>query len=181
MSSFRSWTVFRFLALAERLRARCPVLSIILTGCGKERRLAEEFATGYSGTAVIACDLGPLERTAALLRRCDLLVSNDTGVMHLGAAMGTPTVGLFGPNTPRHWQPTGPRATYVYATKEICSPCIDNYHGAAPSKCVNQQQGRCMLDIEVDAVLDAIERVAADKFSGARQVVEDNRARPSPI
>ena len=96
-----------------------------------------------------------------MLRRCGLLVSNDTGIMHLGAAIGVPTVGLFGPNTPRHWAPIGPRATYVYDTAAPCSPCINNYINRMPSVCVNAEKSRCMKDISVASVLTAVTRVVA--------------------
>jgi lipopolysaccharide heptosyltransferase II len=89
-------------------------------------------------------------------------VSNDTGIMHLGAAIGVPTVGLFGPNTPRHWAPIGRRATYVYDTTVSCSPCIDNYRNRLPLACTNIVKSRCMYDISVASVLAAIKQVTDD-------------------
>ncbi|MGH7931553.1 MAG: glycosyltransferase family 9 protein, partial [Candidatus Binataceae bacterium] len=90
---------------------------------------------------------------------CSLLVSNDTGIMHLGAALGTPTVGLFGPNSPRYWAPLGPRATYVYDTRLPCSPCLNLYADRWPLNCTHPEKGRCMLDITVDSVMMAAKRV----------------------
>jgi hypothetical protein len=83
--------VDRFVQLAERIRGFGAETSIILTGLAPERPLIHEFMDKYSGYAVDASESGSLEKTAALLRRCDLIVSNDTGIMHLAAAMGTPT------------------------------------------------------------------------------------------
>jgi len=74
---------------------------VILTGQAPERPLIGEFIDRYRGPVADATGCGESARTAALLALCDLLVSNDTGVMHVGAAMGAPTVGIFGPAAAR--------------------------------------------------------------------------------
>ena len=94
--AYKRWPVERFIALAERLRLLSPGLAVVLTGQPIERVLVEQFVAGYSGRIVDATALGSIVKVAALLAECDLVVSNDTGIMHLGAAMGTPTVGIFG-------------------------------------------------------------------------------------
>jgi heptosyltransferase II len=132
---------------------------VILTGTAPERELIRAFISTYSGRAVDASEPRSLMHTAALLKRCNLLVSNDTGIMHLGAALGVPTVGLFGPNSPRYWAPLGPRATYVYDTKVPCSPCLNLYADRWPLACSHDEKGRCMLDITVNSVIMAAKRV----------------------
>ncbi len=59
----------------------------------------------------------------ALLRGCALYVGNDSGLMHLAAALGTPTLGLFGSTSPAWTAPRGPRAACVVAEGFACSPC----------------------------------------------------------
>ena len=98
------------------------MLTIVLTGDHSERPLIDQFKAKYSGHAVDASAISSLERTAVLLRRSDLLITNDTGVMHLGAAMGTPTVAVFGASNPTYWAPVGPRATFVYKTRDTLQP-----------------------------------------------------------
>jgi ADP-heptose:LPS heptosyltransferase len=158
---FRRWPVQRFVRLAEELGSKIRGLTILLTGTDAEKELIQQFATEYSGYCIDASALGSIERTIGILGRCELLVSNDTGIMHLGAAMGVPTVGLFGPNTPLHWAPIGLRATYVYDTDAPCSPCIDNYRNRLPTVCSNSVKSRCMYDISIDSVLAAVRRVVA--------------------
>jgi ADP-heptose:LPS heptosyltransferase len=172
---FRRWPVDRFAQLAEQIRRLSPKTSIILTGTAPERPLLKSFMASYSGHAVDAYDSGSLEKTAALLKRCDLAVSNDTGIMHLAAAMGTPTVGLFGPNSPRCWAPIGPRATYVYDTKVACSPCLNLYANRWPLDCVNPEKSRCILDITVDSVLQAARRVITDNWLGEAEFPNGRR------
>ncbi len=163
---FRRWPIDRFVQLAERIRAHGSDLAIVLTGTPPERPLIRAFIERYSGHSVDASDTGTLEKTSSLLRLCSLLVSNDTGVMHLAAALGTPTVGLFGPNSPRHWAPIGPRATYVYETKVSCSPCLNLYANRWPLECANSKKSQCMLDIQIDSVLNAARRVIMGNWLG---------------
>jgi heptosyltransferase-2 len=156
---FRRWPLRNFVALAERIALERPGATIVLTGTTLDKQPIAEFMTAYRGRTVDASNAGSLTRTAAILKRARLLVSNDTGVMHLGAALDVGTVGLFGPNTPKHWAPIGRRATYVYETSVACSPCVDNYRNQTPSRCTNVEQGRCMRDISVEAVMQAARRV----------------------
>jgi ADP-heptose:LPS heptosyltransferase len=156
---FKRWPLDRFVDLAGRLRRRWPDPVILLTGTRLEKNLIQEFTNSFKGRALDASNLGSIEKTALILRRCRLLVSNDTGVMHLGAALGTPTVGLFGATSADHWAPLGKSATYVRATKLRCSPCVNNYLNLMPLACTNNITGQCMSDIAVERVEFAIERV----------------------
>jgi heptosyltransferase-2 len=163
---FKRWPIDNFVALAEQIRLKAGRVTIILTGTALEGPLIRKFLTAYRGRAVDASDAGNLERTAAILSIGHLLVSNDTGVMHLGAALGVPTVGVFGPASPRHWAPIGERATYVYDTNVPCSPCVNNYHNRMPSRCANVDQSRCLRDVTVESVLTAARRVVLHNFLG---------------
>jgi ADP-heptose:LPS heptosyltransferase len=160
---YRRWPVQRFIALAERLRMQSPNLLIVLTGRPFERSLIQEFVAGYTGPAVDATGLNPITRVAALLAECDLLVSNDTGIMHLGAAMRAPTVGIFGSASPRRWAPVGPYATAVSAEWVSCSPCAETYRLCDPSDCMNPDRIRCLQEVSVDMVLEAIRRVTSER------------------
>ena len=102
-------------------------------------------------------------KAAALLAECDLLVSNDTGIMHLGAAMGAPTVGIFGPVSPQRWAPIGPHATAVSANGVECSPCAETYLLRDPADCANPDRMRCLREVSVDMVLEAITRVTSER------------------
>jgi LSD1 subclass zinc finger protein len=170
-AQYRRWPVDRFVELAERLRSGRKDLTVILTGDSGEQHLIADFAQRFRGKSIDASNLGGLERTAALLRRCGLLISCDTGIMHLGAAMGIPTVGLFGPNTPACWAPVGPRATYVYATRLSCSPCINSYRRLIPQTCTAPTYGACMSDIGVHEVLRAAQAVVRDDWLGPAESV----------
>ena len=83
-----------------------------------------------------------------------IVVSNDSGLMHIAAAVGTPTMGIFGPTSPRLWAPlNGLAATIQTKTVVPCQPCH------RPVCTMNEH--RCMRDILVDDVITATQRVLA--------------------
>jgi ADP-heptose:LPS heptosyltransferase len=177
---YRRWPLERFIALAERLRMQTPNLLIFLTGQPFEHPLIEQFISGYSGPVADATSLGSIVKTAALLAECDLLVSNDTGIMHLGAAMGTPTVGIFGPASPQRWAPVGPHATAVSPSGIACSPCAETYLLRDPPDCANPDRMCCLRDVTVDMVLSAVRRVTSERpavTSGDVAVLSNDAAR----
>lgn len=105
-SSAKNWPRQRFLALAETLAAGLPWLLV----AGP----AEDQAQTAPATAVLAREL-PLRALGALVSRAGLYVGNDSGVTHLAAAAGTPTLALFGPTDPATWAPLGPRVRTLRA------------------------------------------------------------------
>jgi ADP-heptose:LPS heptosyltransferase len=112
--------------------------------------LAGELPKGSLVNLAGELSLGALH---ALFARAAVCVSNDSGPMHLAAASGTPTLGLFGPETPVMYGPIGPRAKALYRPP-ACSPCI-NVH---ENKVVSCFRGRpeCLLAISVDEVRDEV-------------------------
>jgi len=102
------------------------------------------------------------------LERSSLFVSNDSGPMHLAAASGTPTVGLFGPETPMMYAPLGVRARSVYRPP-ACSPCI-NVHDNKVSACVRGRP-ECLTNLTVDHVLAEMRELVGDpSVSGLRLI-----------
>jgi len=99
-------------------------------------------------------------RMAALLERLDVLVTNDTGPMHLAAAVGTPVVALFGPTSFRRTGPWGPTHRIVCAPVP-CSPCYRR-------EC-DRGEG-CMAAIPVERVREAVEQLLREK-RGARHAL----------
>lgn len=159
---FKRWPLHRFVALGDWINSRWRRPVIILTGTKLERDIICEFCNRFRGIAIDASHVGSIERTGLVLKRCLFLVSNDTGVMHLGAALGTPTVGLFGATSPMQWAPLGKRAIYVRATSLQCSPCVNNYVNVTPLACTNRIVGECMSDIPLETVENAIQSVLDD-------------------
>jgi len=113
------WPADRFLTLARLLTAPGGALAgariAVLGGPGaQEREMAAAVLAGLPGAIDLVGALD-LPEAAAVLARCALFVGNDSGLMHLSAATGTPTVGLFGPTPASEYAPVGARALAVLA------------------------------------------------------------------
>ena len=111
-SESRTWPPSSFAELAERIAQEHKAVIIAFTG-PNENSLATEFCSRVGSTCVISAPDRPLPQLAALFSRCHILVSNDTGPMHLGAAVGVPTLGLFSVARPHHYRPLGSSSCYV--------------------------------------------------------------------
>lgn len=140
---FKQWSPKLFIALGKRL-AEHPQVQILVTGHPGETALAQKIASEIP--RAIAITHLPLRIFAALLRKMDLVITNDTGPMHIAFALQTPTIALFAATDPHLCGPYGssPRAT-VIAKQRTCTPCIKK-------QCPDPF---CLLQISPDEVYDA--------------------------
>ncbi|MGQ9603316.1 MAG: glycosyltransferase family 9 protein [bacterium] len=147
----RRWVAERFAELVRRFNQRG--FKVVLTGGKEEYNRCEKIRQMAGGQTFNCAGKFSIRQTAHLISRCILFISNDTGPMHISAAMGTPTVGLFGPNTPKRYRPIGKKNIAVYRNVP-CSPCINVHLGTVP-KCKNPI---CMESITVEDVWNEITR-----------------------
>jgi lipopolysaccharide heptosyltransferase II len=118
----KQWHLDRFAAVARDL-ARQRHATIVLTGRPDDRALVDSVKASLQDVRVIdTAGQLDLPATAALLARLDVLVTGDTGPMHLAAAMATPVVALFGPSNPARYGPLG-EGHHVVRIDLPCSPC----------------------------------------------------------
>lgn len=120
----KRWPPERWAALAGHL-ATTHGARIVLTGApGAEAQEARAIAARVGGAATVAAGETTLESLAALYAACDLVVGPDTGPLHLAVAVGTPTVHLYGPNSPQLFGPWGdPNRHLVLAQALACQFC----------------------------------------------------------
>ncbi len=102
----KRWPVERFAAVAGDLARRIPA-RILALGSAAEEGACERVATAAGPSAVNLAGRTNLAELAAALGRCDVVICNDSGGMHLAAAMGTPVVAVFGITDPRKTGPLG--------------------------------------------------------------------------
>ena len=145
----RRWMPERFAKVADHLISNYNA-NLVLTGTNAERQLLEHIAKSMKHKPIILTTF-TLPQFVALTEKFDLFISNDTGPMHISAAMGTPTLGLFGPNTPARWAPLNKNSHFIYR-KLPCSPCIQSHLGIVPNKCPLYPSAKCMEEISVDEV-----------------------------
>ena len=154
---YKLWGTDRFSELAERLSERLG-LNLLLFAGPEEENLAESVERRVKGKAIKCVGL-PLRTAAALMRRCSIYVGNDTGTTHLAAAVGVPTVALFGPTDHLRSSPYGERViTIVGRFRMDCAPCHPGRHpgGCGISPCpVIRSIG---VDDVLKACLEAIAR-----------------------
>jgi heptosyltransferase-2 len=103
----KRWPAERFRALARRLADRGE--QVVLLEGPAENGLGRTVAEGLSEENVQVVSGVPLAELVTRLACCRGFVGNDSGVSHLAAALGVPTVALFGPTRPEHWAPRGER------------------------------------------------------------------------
>ena len=101
-NTFKMWPAANFASLADQLADSIPNLSIVITGSGSERRIAQQIMESSQRAKIRnACGEYSIADLPFLLKQFDMLVTNDTGTMHLAIALGVPTLCLFGLTLPQ--------------------------------------------------------------------------------
>jgi heptosyltransferase-2 len=118
----KRWLPDRFAAAADLL-AKQQGLRPVLLGGPAERGLAEQIAASMTTPARVLCGETTLPELVGVLSRLGLLLTNDSGPMHVAAALGVPVLAVFGPTDWRETAPVGPRARLVREPVD-CSPCM---------------------------------------------------------
>jgi lipopolysaccharide heptosyltransferase II len=142
----KRWELEKYAALADALMDRYGLRPVLLWGPGQladvERMRAMMKSEAFVPPATTLKQLG------ALLRRCAIIVTNDSGPLHIAAAVGTPVVGIYGPTNPVLQGPYGNQYTIVRNESLDCLGC--NY-----TSCPIEHQ--CMRDLTVAQVLAAVD------------------------
>src|ERR1700724_1638889 len=146
----KRWTYY---PEAARLLAEQGLDVWVVGGPGEKALAAEIVAAG--GSRVRDLTGTRLRNGILAMAAAQLAISNDSGLMHIAAALGTPTMGIFGPTSPYHWAPlNGLAATVQTSTVVPCQPCH------RPVCTMNDH--RCMRDIPASDVADIAGRVLAE-------------------
>ncbi|MBW7898168.1 Lipopolysaccharide core heptosyltransferase RfaQ [Candidatus Brocadiaceae bacterium B188] len=130
----KCWPVTRFVALINWLSRELQAHILVVSGPA-DQGITERLKAGGSKDIILADQL-PLPKLAAVLKRCNLFIGNDSGITHLAAALGVHTIAIFGPTDPRIWGPRGDLVKIIY--KEVpCSPCgADTRRGCSVQRCL---------------------------------------------
>jgi heptosyltransferase II len=140
----RQWGTHRFQKTARLLSSRG--YSIIAVGGGTDQRAGEVIVEDLPHSLNLCGQLS-LPETAAVLRRCNLLITGDSGIMHIGYGLGIKIVALFGPGREKKWAPQGPTVRVI--NKHLaCSPCTS--FGYTP-RCTRNEA--CLQDITPEEVV----------------------------
>jgi lipopolysaccharide heptosyltransferase I len=144
----KRWPAAAFGQVTARLRDRHGLPSVVLWGPG-ERDAADAIVQASAGAAIVAPETS-LRDLVALARHAQLIVSGDTGPLHMAAAVGVPAVGLFGPTNPRRNGPWSDQDVSI-SRYDVCDCHYER-------RCRRDAQHWCLGTISVDEVAHAIDR-----------------------
>lgn len=145
----KRWPPQHFAEAADRL-SQAHGLPIVFIGGQAERPDAQAVISLMRRKAVDLTGQTPVGLLPGLLRQADVLVTNDSGPMHIAAAVGTPVVALFGPTDPLRTGPYG-RGHLVLSHAVDCSPCFQR-------RCSRAVTLECLTGIRPEQVVHAVER-----------------------
>jgi heptosyltransferase-2 len=120
--SAKRWPEDRFARVAEALSAERG-MPVVMVGARGERPIAAAIQAAITSPSANLCGETDLETLVGVLARAALVVTNDSGPMHIAAALGTPTLAIFGSTDPEVTSPRGP-ATRLIREPVDCSPCL---------------------------------------------------------
>jgi len=148
----KRWPSERFAAIGDRAVEQWHAV-VILMGSRDEMAICKEVSQAMSYEPINLCGRTTLGEAVGLLRRCRFFVTNDSGLMHVGAALGVPMVAVFGSTNP---ETTGPRSNKARIVRYPvdCSPCLK-------PECPTDF--RCMRSIEPEAVWEALADLRAEQ------------------
>jgi heptosyltransferase-2 len=150
----RAWHEDNFIEVANYLQEKYGVRVIVLGG-KRDIPLSDYFTENINPDPVTVVGKTSLRETMAILSRCSLLLCNDSGIMHLGAALNLPLIALFGPQSPVKFGPWGENCEIIYKNFP-CSPCKQKFfEECEPSE---RMKPHCMEHITVGDVIDIVEK-----------------------
>jgi len=129
----KRWPARHYAELARRLAAEG--LPVWLVGSAKDRALGEEITQLAQGAALNLCGRSTLEQALDLIAGARLVVSNDSGLMHVAAALERPLIALYGSSSPTYTPPLSSRAKILTLNTE-CSPCFKRVCPLGHFKCL---------------------------------------------
>lgn len=150
------WPTERFAEIADRMADKYGFKILIVAG-PNDANLAGKVAGGIHCKAVNLAGKTSVSQLASVFKRCSLLISNDSGPVHIAAAVGTPVIAIFGRNqkglSPRRWGPIGEKSHFLH-TENGCLECLAH----------NCTRGfACIMAISVEEVLKTAESILNDR------------------
>jgi lipopolysaccharide heptosyltransferase II len=138
----------KWIEICTEIHKICKAKFIILWGPGDEKD-AETISNGLKPTP-ITVPKSSFGELSALIEKCDLIIANDSGPMHVSAALGKPTLGIFGPTDPIAHRPYSENSSYVIHSNLHCIKC---------TKLVCPYNHECMLELPIEKVMSEVEKL----------------------
>jgi len=146
----KRWPAAHFAELAQMLRRAYPYIQIITLGSGKDAPIADEIVAGAPFVRNL-CGKTSLDDAVDLLALSEAAICNDSGLMHVTAALNRPQVAVFGSSDPRHTPPLSQAASIMWLQLE-CSPCFKRECPLGHLRCL-KEIGPEMVFVELRKLL----------------------------
>jgi len=149
MKSPRAWPVRNYIELVQRL-IEIYKTKIIFFGSKDDAETIDTIQSKITKNAYNSAGLTTVKQAAALIKKCDIFVTHDCGLMHVAAAMGVPVISIFGPTDPRRKAPINKGSAYLWKDSKKCEKC--EIYGKFPY--CNKHVGTDLIDVR-----DVLEQV----------------------
>ena len=159
-ATLKRWPLEHYAALIARLLATYPGLRVLLLGGDDDRELIAGLAGSNPARVVNAAGAGNLRQSAALLARCRLAITHDSGPMHVAAASGIPVLSIFGPTDPRRYAPQSAGDTTLFRGDLPGALCYTSF-GSYPATTAALE---CLSAITPADVLDCVAQRYAQRL-----------------
>jgi heptosyltransferase-1 len=146
----KRWPAESFAELTRQLAAHFAGLRFVILGVAEDQPLGEVISRAAPGRCLNLAGRTSLLEMVEWLRLCELMVTNDTGPMHVAVALGKPVIALCGPTEPRRTGPYG-RPEQVVQHALPCAPCLK-------SRCAWPQPMECLKAISPATVFERVRR-----------------------
>lgn len=156
---WKQWPIDRYREVIGRVVTDSPDSQIVLFGSALEEEMIREMARGLKGRITLASGKTSVKQVAALIEQCDLLVCNDSGLMHAAVAVGTPVVAIYGPTDFRRTAPLGDTHTVIRHPLS-CSPCFKLEGDDQVHVCPHHD---CLMTITPDEVVNAVFQIRDER------------------
>ena len=151
----KRWPTSHFAGLVRALAEKFPSARFAILGDQGDQPLGEVISLAAPERCLNLCGATTLPEMIEWVRLCDLLITNDTGPMHVAAALGKPLVALFGPTEPRRTGPYG-QLENVLRLDLPCSPCLKSY-------CTYEKPDECLRALPPALVLGRVEKLLSPR------------------
>ena len=152
-SKKKVWSLDRFLTLAYTIQGRFGSRMLVVLGPAEGPEVRKAFEWVGASAPIVAKGLTLLQ-LASVMEGCWFFVGNDSGISHMAAALGVPTLAIFGPTDQRVWSPRG-EETLVVRRGIHCSPC-------SHERFFQCRDSECLKAVEVGEVLEGLKEMGID-------------------
>jgi ADP-heptose:LPS heptosyltransferase len=161
----KRWAAERFAAVADAIQGNLGGHAVLVGG-PEERPIVQSVVRAMKTEPIDLAGTTSVAQLASVLRHCDAVLASDTGVLHLGTAVGTPCVGIYGPTD---WRRTGPfgRGHILLRADVDCSPCYTARTMGRDIECSRDYE--CLRAVTVEQVVEAISSVIRAPAQGGTE------------